>query len=194
MGKISNFGWIIRHPYHMKAKTINWTSLTMCLLILMPYCDEPVEKQVKWPEKIQVILDNTTILKYDSGNRLPLYLWPAIDPGILSDDMAERLITEMNRRGIGIVCSWSMIDTSKVLSQCLPIARAQKKLGQRININATGLLDSFFDGDEATAHIDAVGKPFFDNSFGDHKMGCPFALDSRKEDHKKTCGTIRKQV
>ncbi len=159
--------------------------ITIYLLILLPQCSVPVEEQVLWPENIQVILDNTTVLKYDNGNRLPLYLWPAIDPGILSDDMAERLIIEMDKRGIGIVCSWSMKDTLKVFSSCLPIARAQKKLGQRININATELLDSFFNGDEATAHIDADGMPFFDNSFGDHKMGCPFTLDSRKDEIRK---------
>jgi len=169
----------------MKVNSNSWKALILFLLILMPHCGKPVEKQVKWPEKIQVILDNTTVLKYDTGNRLPLYLWPAIDPGVLSDDMAENLIGEMDKRGIGIVCSWSMKDTSKVFSQCLPVARAQKKLGQRININATELLDSFFNGDESTAHIDKDGSPFFDNSFGDHKMGCPFTLDARKDEIKQ---------
>jgi hypothetical protein len=148
----------------------------------MPHCSEPGKKKVIWSEKIQVILDNTSVLKNETGRRLPLYLWPAIDPGVLSDDVAEQLIREMDNRGIGIVCSWSMKDTSKVFSQCLPVARAQNKLGQRININATELLDSFFNGDEATAHTDAEGRHFFDNSFGDHKMGCPFALDSRKDE------------
>ena len=157
------------------------------LILIFAGCTTPAERKIKWPEKIQAIIDNTTVLKYDRAERLPLYLWPAIDPGILTDDMAESLIAEMDRRGIGIVCSWGMDDTSKVLAQCLPIARAQKKLGQRINISATSLLDSFFDGEESTAHIDADGKPFFDDSFGDHKMGCPFALDSRKE-------VIRKRV
>jgi hypothetical protein len=169
----------------MKAKTNIWKALTLCVLILIPHCDKPVEKQVKWPDRIQVILDNTSVLKYDNGNRLPLYLWPAIDPGIADDNMAERLISEMDKRGIGIVCSWSMNDTSKILSQCLPIARAQKKLGQRINISATDLLDSFFNGDESTAHIDSDGKTFFDKSFGNHKMGCPFALDARKDEIRK---------
>lgn len=159
--------------------------LAISLVILLPHCSAPVGQQVKWPDNIQVILDNTSVLKYDKGNRLPLYLWPAIDPGIMNDDMAERLIAEMDKRGIGIVCSWSMKDTSAALSQCLPVARAQKKLGQRININATDLLDSFFNGNESTAHIDSEGRPFFDNSFGDHKMGCPFALDSRKDEIRK---------
>ena len=131
------------------------------MIILLMGCFSYVEKDLKWPDNIQVILDNTTILKYDNGNRLPLYLWPGIDPGILSDDVAEKLIIEMDKRGIGIVCSWSMNDTAMVFAQCLPIARAQKKLGQRININATELLDSFFNGDESTAHIDADGKSFF---------------------------------
>jgi hypothetical protein len=138
-----------------------------------------------WPANIQVILDNTTVLEYDNGKRLPLCLWPAIDPGSMSDDKAEKLIEEMDKRGVGIVCSWSMKDTADIFAKCLPIARAQKKLGQRINISATELLDSFFNGDEATAHIDSDGKPFFDDSFGDHKMGCPFTLDSRKDEIKK---------
>jgi len=185
MEKNCNFGWIIRYQYDMKSITNNWKALTLCLLILTPHCSEPGEKKVKWPAKIQVILDNTTILKYDIGARLPLYLWPGIDPGTMNDEMAEMLISEMDRRGIGIVCSWSVKDTSKAFSQCLPIARAQKKLGQRININASELLDSFFNGDGATAHTDADGRPFFDNSFGDHKMGCPFALDQRKNEIRK---------
>ena len=171
----------------MKETQKSFSSLILIIymIILISGCSPDVRKEIKWPEKIQIILDNTTVLKYDNGNRLPLYLWPAIDPGILSDDMAERLIKEMASRGIGIICSWSMNDTSEVFSQCLPIARAQKKLGQRININATELLDSFFNGDESTAHTDSNGKPFFDTSFGDHKMGCPFKLDFRKEEIRK---------
>jgi hypothetical protein len=56
----------------------------------------------------------------------------------------------------------------------------QKKLNLRININATNCLYSFFNGDEQTAHIDNEGKPFWDESFGKKKMGCPFALDYRQ--------------
>jgi hypothetical protein len=40
---------------------------------------------------------------------------------------------------------------------------------------------SFFNGDERTAHEDAQGKPFWDDSFGGGKMGCPFALDFRRD-------------
>jgi hypothetical protein len=164
----------------MKIKII-----VLFLIILLSQCSAPVVEDTKWPENIRVILDNTTVLKYNKGGRLPLYLWPAIDPGIMSNEMAERLVSELDKRGVGLVCSWSMDDTSKVYSRCLPIARAQKKLGQKININATDLLNSFFTGEEKTAHIDANGKPFFDTSFGNVKMGCPFTLDSRKNEIRK---------
>jgi hypothetical protein len=129
-----------------------------------------------------VVLENTSLLKYDRGKRLPLYLWPAMDPGILSSDSADLLVRELDSRGIGLVCSWNHSNTDRSLEQCLPVARAQKKLGLKININATSLLDSFFNGDERTAHVDSNGKQFFDNSFGDHKMGCPFTLDLRKQE------------
>ncbi len=154
------------------------------ILVLTPY-SVPGTKEPKWPARIQTIMDNTNELKYGRGDRLPLYLWPAIDPGLLSDAGAEQLVRELDKRGIGLVCSWSIDDTSKVFAQCLPVARAQKKLGQRINIDATDLLNSFFNGDEATAHVDFSGKPFFDTSFGKKKMGCPFTLDRRKDEIKK---------
>jgi hypothetical protein len=60
------------------------------------------------------------------------------------------------------------------------VAEAQKKLGLRVNINATSCLYSFFNGDERTAHVDDEGRPFWDTSFGNHKMGCPFAIDFRR--------------
>jgi hypothetical protein len=163
----------------------NLKTSVLLLILFLTQCSAPVSEEFKWPDKIRTILDNTKVLKYGNENRLPLYLWPAIDPGVSGSDMAERLVLELGRRGIGVVCSWRMADTSKVFSQCLPIARAQKKLGQRINIDATDLLNAFFNGDEATAHTDADGKPFFDSSFGDHKMGCPFTLDARKDEIRK---------
>lgn len=158
--------------------------LAFFIVLTLVNCSSPGSKipNVKWSDNIQVILDNTIPLKYSRENRLPLYLWPAIDPGELSDESAERLVKELDTRGIGIVCSWKTNEQEKYLSQAITIARAQKKSGQRINIDATSLLNSFFNGDENTAHIDKNGKPFFDDSFGPHKMGCPFAVDFRKEE------------
>ncbi len=137
----------------------------------------------KWPDNIQTILDNTRPLKYPRGNRLPLYLWPAIDPGELGQEAAEQLVGLLNQRGIAIICSWNIKDIKGSLARGLSIARAQKKLGQHVNIDGTSLLSSFFNGDGRTAHIDKNGNPFFDNSFGEgQKMGCPFAIDFRKKE------------
>jgi hypothetical protein len=133
-----------------------------------------------WPKKILAVLDNAKPLTFPRGRRLPLYLWPAMDPGTLSDAWAEELVRELDRRGIGLVASWSADKNEESLAAALTVARAQKKLGLAVSVNATSLLYSIFDGDPRTAHIDAEGKPFFDDSFGkDHKIGCPFALDFR---------------
>jgi hypothetical protein len=154
----------------------------LSVILTMTQCSGHREKTTEWSENIKIVLDNTTHLKYDRGNRLPLYLWPAIDPGVLNPDAAEQLVAELNKRGVGLVCSWNSKDSSNLIPRCLTVARAQKKLGQRVNIQATDLMNSFFNGDELTAHIDENGKPFFDNSFGPHKMGCPFAIDFRKKE------------
>jgi hypothetical protein len=133
-----------------------------------------------WPKKIQAVLDNAKPLAFPRAKRLPIYLWPAMDPGTLSDARAEELVRELDRRGIGLVASWSADKNEESLAAALAVARAQKKLGLAVSVNATSLLYSIFDGDPRTAHIDAEGKPFFDDSFGkDHKIGCPFALDFR---------------
>lgn len=149
------------------------------ILILCLQCSTHQEPETVWPEKVQVILDNASILEYGNGHRLPLYLWPAIDPGDFTPSDALKLVKEFQKRGVGIVSSWSMEDTSAVISRCLTMANAQNKLGLPVNINATDLLYSFFNGDETTAHIDESGRSFFDDSFGNRKMGCPFTLDVR---------------
>ena len=133
------------------------------------------------PESIRLVLDVTSPLSHSRGNRLPLYLWPAMNPGPLSDAVAERLVAELDRRGIGLVCSWYAGQEERTFAEALPIARAQRKLGLPVNINATQPLYSFFDGDERTAHVDSDGTPFWDASFGKADMGCPFALEFRKE-------------
>ncbi len=163
----------------MKTKPI-----IICLIILAINCtgSGPELESKKWPDNIQVILDNSTPLKWDRDGRLPLYLWPAIDPGNLTDSEAEVLVKELDKRGVGLISRWNTRDKDESLDESLVIARAQTKRGQMVNIEATALLHSFFNGDENTAHIDDNGNPFFDDSFGDHKMGCPFALDPRKKE------------
>ena len=140
------------------------------------------DEKPPWPERIKVALDNTTLLKYDRGDRLPLYLWSAMNPGQLDDKTAEHLVRELDKRGVGLVCSWNDGNREKNVSECLTVARAQKKLGLRVNVNATSIMYSFFNGDERTAHVDDSGVKFFDDSFGPQKMGCTFAIDFRKKD------------
>jgi hypothetical protein len=135
-----------------------------------------------WPKKIQLVLDKTKPLDHPRGGRLPLYLWPAMDPGRMDAARAEELVRELDRRGIGLVCTWAPDRREESLATALTFARVQKKLGVPVNINATPLLYSIFNGDLRTAHVDDQGKPFFDDSFGrDKKIGCPFALDFRKD-------------
>lgn len=159
-------------------------SIQIYLAILVISCSESVPEKTskKWPENIQIILDNTTPISWNRGQRLPLYLWPAIDPGRLSSTEAEFLVNELDKRGVGLIARWSLKDKEKSLEESLVIARAQSKLGKLVNIEATSLLNSFFNGDINTAHIDDKGNPFFDDSFGDHKMGCPYTLDIRKKE------------
>ena len=137
------------------------------------------EKTMTWPEHIQLVLDETKPLRFARDERLPLYLWPAMNPGKLEDAPAEALVRALDERGIGLVCSWHHGNVPESLAECLPVARAQKKLGLRINVNATSPLSSFFDGSEETAHLDKEGKPFFDDTFGNKHMGCPFRLEHR---------------
>ena len=133
-----------------------------------------------WPKKIQIVLDNARPLEFPRGGRLPLYLWPAMDAGPLDAARAEELVRELDRRGIGLVSTWAAEKREGSLAAALVVARAQKRLGLQVNINATPLLYSIFDGDPRTAHVDDAGKPFFDDSFGkDSRIGCPFAMEPR---------------
>lgn len=162
----------------MKSK-----NLVLFFIIFLTHCTTPVVNNPQWSDKIKVVLENTKPLEYDRSNRLPLYLWPTIDPGALDNKSAEILVQELDKRGIGIVSSWNRKDMDMSISQGIIIAKAQKYLGQRINIDATSLLYGFYNGNENTAHVDENGNDFFDNSFGSNsKMGCPFAIDSRKNE------------
>ncbi len=145
----------------------------------------------KWSPRVQTALDVTRPLEFPRAGRLPLYLWPAMNPGDLDEPTAEHLVSELDRRGVGLISSWSPRNREQSLARALTIARAQRKVGVPINVNATACLHRFFNGDDRTAHVDDDGKPFWDESFDvgsrPHHMGCPFALDFRK-------GPVREQT
>ncbi len=153
----------------------------VALLALAPYGRVAADPfPAAWPAKIRIVLENTRPLEFPRGGRLPLFLWPAMDPGDLDASGAEALVRELDRRGVGLVASWQAGDVAGSLDRALVIARAQKKAGLPVAVNATSLLYGFFDGSPETAHVDGAGRPFFDDSFGrEAKIGCPFALEGR---------------
>jgi hypothetical protein len=157
----------------------------LCVALAMAMAQAPAVKETKpmeWPASIQVVLRNAQPLKHPRGKRLPLYLWPAMNPGTLSDVRAAELVRELDRRGVGLVCRWDPAHMEASLAAALPVARAQAKVGHPVAVDATACLSSFFDGSPETAHLDAAGERFWDGSFvGKPDMGCPFALEGRKE-------------
>jgi hypothetical protein len=153
------------------------SALTTALLFsLTPFY---ASKAMALPPHIELVLRETKPLEHPRGNRLPLYLWPAMNPGPLEPADAEQLVRDLDARGIGLVCAWHHTKRDESLAECLTIARAQHKLGVPVNVNTTTLLYGFFDGRPETAHRDADGNPFFDESFGKAKIGCPFRVEHR---------------
>lgn len=133
-----------------------------------------------WPEGIRLILEETRPLDRPRGKRLPLYLWPAHAPAGLDDATAEAIIRALDERGVGLIASWHPGQREQTLETGLRIARIQTRLGLHVNVSANACLYSFFNGDKRTAHVDDEGKTFWDDSFGNKPMGCPFAIDFRK--------------
>ncbi len=157
------------------------TAIVLFQFLLLNCIEYAHAADTNLPEPIRIVLQNTEPLKYPRGNRLPIFLWPAMNPGRLSDDQALKLVQELDRRGVSLVCRWDHSRFDDSLADALPVARAQNKLGLLVSIDATSLLYSFCNGDKATAHIDEKGEPFWDTSFsGKVDMGCPFALENRR--------------
>lgn len=133
------------------------------------------------PPLIDVVLQNTKQLNYSRENRLPLYVWTMMDvcQG-LDDSLTLFVLNELKNRGIAMISSWHPEQKQKTLRQGLRIAQKQQSLNLDVNINANACLNSFFNGDSSTFHIDQKGHTFYDDSFSKNiKMGCPFALKHR---------------
>lgn len=165
-----------------------WSGL-LIVAGLLPAADQ--KPAAAWSPRVQAVLDAVKPLPSPRRTRLPLYLWPASNPGRLDDPAAEQLVRELDRRGVGLISSWSPAKRETSLAESLSIARAQTRLGVPVNVNATASLNKFFNGDERTAHVDDAGRPFWDESFdtnsSKHSIGCPFTLDFR-------VAAIREQV
>lgn len=123
---------------------------------------------------LEQVVAATEPLPSPRGERLPLLLWPAHDP----EEPTDALLRALDARGMVPIASWKT--DARAMEEALELARAQKRLGLEVAINATALTYGFFDGDPSTAHVDASGERFFDDSFPTSRpMGCPFAIDHR---------------
>ena len=71
----------------------------------------------------QTTLEVTEPLEFARQGRLPLFTNPTSDPGQLDDEAALRLVSELDRRGIAVVCSWSPGDREQSLARALPRVR-----------------------------------------------------------------------
>ncbi|MFH0963266.1 MAG: hypothetical protein V2A58_04545 [Planctomycetota bacterium] len=130
-------------------------------------------------ELVELILSETEPLQRDRGDRLPLIHWHA--RALEADDARlEEIIRDLDARGIGFFSLWETgTSRESSLALALRVAAIQKRLGLPVIVFANGPMHMFFNGEESTAHVDDEGKPFFDDSFGGTKMGCPFALEQR---------------
>ncbi|MBI4662026.1 MAG: hypothetical protein HY735_24655 [Verrucomicrobia bacterium] len=130
---------------------------------------------------LQKILETTKPLPVNRGDRLPLFVWAAMDVGTSDENETLAILRALAARGIGAITSWNPQNKESSLREALRIAQLQRKLGLEIHVNATSCLHQFFNGDERTAHVTKAGERFFDLSFDSNvKIGCPFALDHRR--------------
>lgn len=161
-------------------------AMTLMLICQPGLADEPAETvtldPARCPKSIQDILRATSPLGHPRGGRLPLLLWPALRGQVDDDALQEAILRELDRRGVAVMATWNYNRKDDSLAQAVRLARLQKKLGLEVIVNATPSLYRFFNRTKETAHVDADGKTFFDDSFGKgKKMGCPFAVDHRYE-------------
>ena len=57
--------------------------LSLILLVGTVVAGDGAGSPTAWPEKIRMVLREAKPLTFSRGSRLPLYLWPAMNPGDL---------------------------------------------------------------------------------------------------------------
>ena len=94
------------------AMTVHMHLAIVCLTILSLFATSHLKAAQlpdapPWSPRVQQVLEITKPLQFDRGDRLPLYLWPAMNPGELNERSAEELVRQLDLRGIGLISSWS---------------------------------------------------------------------------------------
>ena len=157
-------------------------ALTVILIVLVaagaPAAMAQTSDWPDYPESIRKVLANCAPLKHPRGERLPLLLWPVHSGVVDNDALQERIIRDLDQRGLAMIATWDPSNKDKSLADSLRIARIQQKLGLDVCVNANACMYGFFNGDENTAYVDADGKPFFDPSIPGN-IGCPFRIEHR---------------
>ncbi|MBI3467372.1 MAG: hypothetical protein HY000_30555 [Planctomycetes bacterium] len=140
-----------------------------------------------YPPAIRTVLESTQTLRHPRGKRLPLFLW-TVQGGVVEDtQLQQRIIQELDERGVAMIASWNPDQRERSLADALRIARIQQEHGLLVCVNATACMYGFFNGDDRTAHVDGNGRPFFDGSIPGGKIGCPFRIEHRY-------GTVTDQI
>jgi len=161
-----------------RHRLINLTILIGSLTIAPTLAGDDGEEL---PPSIRVVLENTAPLRYPRGRRLPLLLWPVQTGAVADAALQRKIIGDLNERGVAMIATWDISRKDQSLAESLGIARIQQELGLEVCVNANPVMYHFFNGDQNTAHLDAEGRPFFDESITSGRIGCPFRIDHRFE-------------
>jgi len=134
-------------------------------------------------EIIRDLIDKVPPLTHPRDGALPIR-GSRLEGWLPADDAeARQVLQALDARGLGM-CARIAPGNEKIMAEALRMARLQQELGLEVGVHASRAMYSFFNGDESTAHLGEDGAPFFDDSFGSRKMGCPFRLDGRKDEIK----------
>ena len=153
---------------------------TIAAVVCIANASAQEAKRMTQAEITEAVLKQTKPLAHPRGDRIPIRASRL--EGLWTDDDAEveRVLRELDARGIAMNARWSPGNREKSLAEGLRLARIQKRLRLGIGINANACMHSFCNGEERTFHVAEDGSLFYDDSFGArHKMGCPFALKHR---------------
>lgn len=126
------------------------------------------------------VIRATRPLAFPRGDRLPIILWPLQGLEAGRDEALTDCLRQLDARGLSPVTSWKQGTREASRAAALRMAALQRALGLRVVVNASDVMQPFFNGDESTAHVDAEGHPFFNAPLVPKiRSGCPFALDDR---------------
>ena len=68
-------------------------------------------------QNIELVLDNTALLKWPRGSHLPLYLWPVMDLETEDETEIEKVLRQLDQRGIGLTSTWHPANYEQSLAQ-----------------------------------------------------------------------------